>query len=134
VIAVASFNILSSLTMAVKNKQAHIAILKTMGASPEFLARVFVLQGLYNALLGIVSGTLIGVGLSLYLSDIIRGLEKFFGVAVLSGDIYFIDFLPTQLQWTDVVVTVILALLLSVLATLYPAKKAANVVAAKFLH
>lgn len=74
------------------------------------------------------------MGLSLYLSDIIRGLEKFFGVAVLSGDIYFIDFLPTQLQWTDVVVTVILALLLSVLATLYPAKKAANVVAAKFLH
>ena len=53
---------------------------------------------------------------------------------MLSGDIYFIDFLPTQLQWTDVVVTVILALLLSVLATLYPAKKAANVVAAKFLH
>jgi lipoprotein-releasing system permease protein len=134
VIAVASFNILSSLTMAVKNKQAHIAILKTMGASPEFLARVFVLQGLYNALLGIISGTLIGVGLSLYLSDIIRGLETFFGVAVLSGDIYFIDFLPTQLQGTDVVVTVILALSLSVLATLYPAKKAANVVAAKFLH
>ncbi len=134
VIAVASFNILSSLTMAVKNKQAHIAILKTMGASPEFLARVFVLQGLYNALLGIVSGTLIGVGLSLYLSNIIRGLETIFGVAVLSGDIYFIDFLPTQLQGMDVVVTVLLALVLSVLATLYPAKKAANVLAAKFLH
>ena len=56
------------------------------------------------------------------------------GVAVLSGDIYFIDFLPTQLQGMDVVVTVLLALVLSVLATLYPAKKAANVLAAKFLH
>lgn len=134
VIAVASFNILSSLTMAVKNKQAHIAILKTMGASPEFLARVFVLQGLYNALLGIVSGTSLGVLLSLYLSDIIRALERVFGVAVLSGDIYFIDFLPTQLQGLDVVVTVVIALLLSVVATLYPAKKAANVVAAEFLH
>jgi lipoprotein-releasing system permease protein len=134
VIAVASFNILSSLTMAVKNKQAHIAILKTMGASPEFLARVFVLQGLYNSLLGIISGTLIGVGLSLYLSDIIRALENFLGVAVLSGDIYFIDFLPTQLQGIDVAITVLLALVLSVLATLYPAKKAANVIAAKFLH
>ncbi len=134
VIAVASFNILSSLTMSVKNKQSHIAILKTMGANADFVATVFVLQGLYNAFLGILSGTVIGMLLSLYLSDIIRLFETTVGTQVLSGDIYFIDFLPTQLHVFDVLVTVGIALLLSVLATVYPARKAAKVVAAEFLH
>lgn len=134
VIAVASFNILSSLTMAVKNKQSHIAILKTMGASPVFLSRIFMLQGLYNAGIGIISGTSVGIVLSLYLSDIIRFVEGVLGLALLSGDIYFIDFLPTELQSVDVVLTVFIALGLSIVATLYPAKKAANVVAAEFLH
>ena len=77
--------------MAVKNKQSHIAILKTMGASPLFLSRVFVLQGLYNAGIGIISGSTIGVILSLYLSDMIRWIEDILGITVLSGDIYFID-------------------------------------------
>ena len=134
VIAVASFNILSSLTMAVKNKQSHIAILKTMGASPLFLSRVFVLQGLYNAGIGIISGSTIGVILSLYLSDMIRWIEDILGITVLSGDIYFIDFLPTELESVDVILIVCIALCLSMIATIYPAKKAANVIAAKFLH
>lgn len=134
VIAVASFNILSSLTMAVKNKQSHIAILKTMGASPLFLSRVFILQGLYNAGIGIISGTTIGVILSLYLSDMIRWIEEILGITLLSGDIYFIDFLPTELKSVDVILIVCIALCLSMIATIYPAKKAANVIAAKFLH
>ncbi|CAI8179385.1 MAG: Lipoprotein-releasing system transmembrane protein LolE [Glaciecola sp. HTCC2999] len=134
VIAVASFNILSSLTMAVKNKQSQIAILKTMGASPLFLSRIFMLQGLFNAGIGIISGTSLGIIFSVYLAQIIRFFEGLLGVAMLSGDIYFIDFLPTELHLIDVLLTVFIALGLSMIATVYPAKKAANLVAAEFLH
>ncbi|GEA11280.1 lipoprotein-releasing ABC transporter permease subunit [Alteromonas sp. KUL49] len=126
VIAVACFNIVSSLVMAVREKQQAIAILKTMGATDSLIAQAFILQGAINGVIGTTVGVVLGVIVAPNLSNIVVALESALGVEVLSGDIYFIDFLPSQLAWSDVVITAGVALLLSVLATLYPAKKAAS--------
>lgn len=134
VIAVACFNIVSSLVMAVKEKQASIAILKTMGATDGQIRRTFLFQGLLNGVTGVFWGTLLAVMIAPNLSVIVAWLEDLLGVKVLSGDIYFIDFLPSQLQITDVLITVVVALMLSVLATLYPASKAASIQPARALY
>ncbi|NVK55381.1 MAG: lipoprotein-releasing ABC transporter permease subunit [Alteromonadaceae bacterium] len=134
VIAVACFNIVSSLVMAVKEKQSSIAILKTMGATDQQIRRSFIYQGLINGVTGVFWGTLLAVIIAPNLSTIVATLEGWLDVKVLSGDIYFIDFLPSQLQSTDVVITVTVALLLSGLATLYPASKAAGIQPARALH
>ena len=134
VIAVACFNIVSSLVMAVKEKQASIAILKTMGATDNQIRKTFVYQGLLNGITGVFWGTLLAVVIAPNLSVVVGKFETLLGMKVLSGDIYFIDFLPSQLQINDVIVTVIVALLLSVLATLYPAHKAATIQPARALH
>ncbi|TKB44115.1 lipoprotein-releasing ABC transporter permease subunit LolE [Thalassotalea mangrovi] len=132
-IAVASFNIVSSLIMAVNEKKGDIAILKTMGATPQTLMLAFIVQGLVNGILGCLLGGLAGVWLSQHLTAIIRQIEQWFGVNFLSGDIYFIDFLPTHLQASDVITTICAALLLSLLATLYPAWRATKVEPAQVL-
>ncbi|WP_371372768.1 lipoprotein-releasing ABC transporter permease subunit LolE [Thalassotalea aquiviva] len=133
VIAVASFNIVSSLFMAVNDKKSDIAILKTMGASPTTLMLTFVYQGTVNGLLGCFFGGVFGVYLSLNLTGIALAIESTLGITFLSSDIYFIDFLPTQLQWPDVIVTIVAALILSLLATLYPAWRASKIDPAKVL-
>ena len=134
VIAVACFNIVSSLVMAVKEKQASIAILKTMGATDNQIRNTFVFQGLLNGFIGVFWGTLLAVIIAPNLSLIVGKLEDLLGIKVLSGDIYFIDFLPSQLQTNDVLLTVLVAMVLSVLATLYPAQKAAAIQPARALH
>ncbi|QJR79466.1 lipoprotein-releasing ABC transporter permease subunit [Alteromonas pelagimontana] len=134
VIAVACFNIVSTLVMAVREKQAAIAILKTMGAGDALIRRVFVIQGLINGVIGIVSGTAMALLIAPNLSAIMRALESLLGVTLLSGDIYFIDFLPSQLKASDVIVTVVVAFILCVLATLYPAHKAVKVAPASALN
>lgn len=134
VIAVACFNIVSSLVMAVKEKQSSIAILKTMGATDSQIRKTFVYQGLLNGVTGVFWGTLLAVITAPNLSFLVAKLEGLLGVKVLSGDIYFIDFLPSELQLNDVLLTVIVAILLSVLATLYPAQKAAAIQPARALH
>ncbi len=134
VIAVACFNIVSSLVMAVREKQQAIAILKTMGATDTLIAQAFILQGAINGFIGTFVGVALGVLVAPNLSRIVGTIESALGVEVLSGDIYFIDFLPSQLLWSDVVVTASVALLLSVLATLYPARKAANLKPASALN
>ena len=134
VIAVACFNIVSSLVMAVKEKQASIAILKTMGATDNQIRNTFVFQGLLNGFIGVFWGTLLAVITAPNLSLIVAKLEDLLGIKVLSGDIYFIDFLPSQLQANDVLLTVLVAIVLSVLATLYPAQKAAAIQPARALH
>ena len=134
VIAVACFNIVSSLVMAVKEKQASIAILKTMGATDSQIRNTFVFQGLLNGFIGVFWGTLLAVITAPNLSLIVAKLEDLLGIKVLSGDIYFINFLPSQLQANDVLLTVSVAIVLSVLATLYPAQKAAAIQPARALH
>jgi len=134
VIAVACFNIVSSLVMAVREKQPAIAILKAMGATDALIRRTFMIQGALNGLIGLV----VGVGLALLvapnLSAIVKGLEQLIGIELLSGDIYFIDFLPSELMWQDVLITSVVAFILSILATLYPAHKASKILPAQSLH
>lgn len=134
VIAVACFNIVSSLVMAVRDKQASIAILKTMGATDTLIRNTFVLQGVINGVVGVTVGVALAVIVAPNLSEIVRFIESGLGVEILSGDIYFIDFLPSSMHWQDVVVTMIVAMLLSVGATLYPAQKAANISPSSALH
>ena len=114
-------------------KRGDIAILKTMGAEASVIMATFMFQGLVNGVVGCLVGTLLGITISLNLTDIVIGLETFFNVKMLSGDVYFIDFLPTHLSQSDVVATVITALTMSLLATLYPAWQATKVQPAQVL-
>ncbi|NTS77654.1 lipoprotein-releasing ABC transporter permease subunit LolE [Catenovulum sp. SM1970] len=133
VIAVACFNIVSTLVMAVNERAGDIAILRTMGATQASIIKSFTLQGLYNGLIGVFWGTSLGVLATLYLSDLIGALESALGMQFLSGDVYFIDFLPTQLQVQDVILTVVVAIIMSTLATLYPAFRASRLQPAQVL-
>nr|WP_319555842.1 lipoprotein-releasing ABC transporter permease subunit LolE [uncultured Vibrio sp.] len=126
VIGVACFNIVSTLMMAVKDRAAEIAILRTMGAKDSLIKRIFVWQGVFSGVLGSLVGSVIGVLVALNLTPLITGLEHLVGHHFLSGDIYFVDFLPSQLQWPDVALVSITAIVLSLLATWYPASRAAK--------
>lgn len=134
VIGVACFNIVSSLVMAVREKQAAIAILKTMGASDSLIRTIFILQGIINGVVGITTGVLLALLIAPNLSTIVMFVENALGIEVLSGDIYFIDFLPSELYWGDVGITIAVALTLCVLATLYPAQKAVKISPSSALH
>ena len=134
VIAVACFNIVSSLVMSVREKQSAIAILKTMGASDALIRSTFIFQGVLNGAVGVFFGVLAALLVAPNLSDIVKFVESALGIELLSGDIYFIDFLPSLLYWQDVVVTAFVALVLSVVATVYPAIKAAKVNPSSALH
>jgi len=132
-IAVACFNIVSTLVMSVNEKQGEVAMLKTMGAENGVIIRVFMLQGMINGLIGTVFGVLLGVVVAINLSAIALQIEQVLGVQFLSGDIYFIDFLPSDLQWPEVFITAAIALSLSMLSTIYPAIKATKVSPAEVL-
>lgn len=133
VIAVASFNIVSTLIMAVNDKKGDIAILKTMGASTAMVMITFIVQGLVNGVLGCLAGGILGVYIALNLTDMMTSLESLLGSKFLSGDVYFIDFLPTALNWNEVAITLATALLMSLLATIYPAWRATKVEPAQVL-
>ncbi|OFA33193.1 cell division protein FtsX [Glaciecola punicea] len=134
VIAVACFNIVSALVMSVKEKSKEIAILKTIGATNTDIGSIFILKGLYHGLKGALVGTVVGVLLALYLPEIITLIEVVLGTQVFSGDIYFTGSIPSKLDWLDVVITVSLVIVISTIATLYPAKQAANVEPTANLH
>ncbi|MEQ3653004.1 MAG: FtsX-like permease family protein [Glaciecola sp.] len=127
VICVACFNIVSSLVMSVKEKTKEIAILKSMGAENKLLRQVFVIKGLINGLYGATVGTILGVLSAIYLAEISGFIETLFNFSLLGDGVYFINFIPSDLQLVDVLATYFLAIVLCVLATLYPAHKAANV-------
>ncbi|ASP48877.1 lipoprotein-releasing ABC transporter permease subunit LolE [Cognaticolwellia beringensis] len=133
VIAVASFNIVSTLIMAVNEKKSDIAILKTMGAKSSTIMTSFMFQGLMNGIVGCALGASLGILISLNLTDIIRAIETTLSMEFLSSDVYFIDFLPTLLRQQDVINTVITALAMSLLATIYPAWRATKVEPAQVL-
>ncbi|WP_391087491.1 lipoprotein-releasing ABC transporter permease subunit LolE [Vibrio sp. NH-UV-68] len=126
VIGVASFNIVSTLMMAVKDRAGEIAILRTMGASDGLVKRIFVWQGVFSGVLGSIAGSIIGVVVALNLTPMISALEQLIGHQFLSGDIYFVDFLPSQVAWVDVVLVSSTAIGLSLMATWYPASRASR--------
>lgn len=133
VIGVACFNIVSTLVMAVKDKSGDIAVLRTLGAKDGLIRAIFVWYGLLAGLFGSLCGVIIGVVVSLQLTPIIEWIEKLIGHQFLSSDIYFIDFLPSELHWLDVFYVLVTALLLSLLASWYPARRASNIDPARVL-
>lgn len=133
VIGVACFNIISTLVMAVKDKQGDIAIQRTLGANDGFIKQIFLWYGLIAGMKGAVIGVIVGVVLSLNLTAIIRFFENLFEVKLLSGGIYFIDFLPSEIHWLDIVWVLSATMVLSLLASLYPAVRASKLEPAKVL-
>ena len=133
VIGVACFNIVSTLIMAVKDKQGDIAIMLTLGANNGFIKQIFIWYGLLAGMKGCLIGIVLGVVLALNLTPIIQGIETLLGKKLLSDGIYFVDFLPSELHWFDVVLVLVAALVLSLLASLYPASRAAKLQPAQVL-
>jgi len=133
VIAVACFNIVSTLVMAVNEKRSDIAILKTMGAGKWSLRAIFIVQGAFNGFIGSLVGASLGVYLSINLSDLFSAFENLIGHKLISGDIYFIDYLPSQVNYQQVMVITVIGFIMSVLATIYPAWTASNIEPAREL-
>ena len=133
VIGVACFNIVSTLIMAVKDKQGDIAIMRTLGANNAFIKRIFIWYGLQAGMKGCLIGIVLGIILALNLTTFIQGIEWVIGKKLLSGDVYFVDFLPSELHWFDVLIVLVAALALSLIASLYPASRAAKLQPAQVL-
>ena len=133
-IAVAAFNLVVSLIMIVRDKRGDIAILRTLGASPALIQRIFLWQGCLIGLFGIAIGVVLGVIGSLQVSNLAAWIERRFGMQLLNPEVYPLDFLPSQLAADDVLTVVAGVLLLSLLATLYPARRAAAVQPAQALR
>ena len=133
VIGVACFNIVSTLIMAVKDKQGDIAIMRTLGANNAFIKRIFIWYGLQAGMKGCLIGIVLGIILALNLTTFIQGIEWIIGKKLLSGDVYFVDFLPSELHWLDVLMVLVAALALSLIASLYPASRAAKLQPAQVL-
>lgn len=134
VVAVAAFNIVSTLVMVVKDKQSDIAILRTSGAAPGGILRIFMTQGTIIGLVGTLAGLLLGVGISLNLESIVAGIEWLIGSKVLAADVYFISDLPAELKPVDVLAVCGIALALAFLATVYPAWRGARTPPAEALR
>ncbi|MBL0907919.1 lipoprotein-releasing ABC transporter permease subunit LolE [Pectobacterium carotovorum] len=133
VIGVACFNIVSTLVMAVKDKSSDIAVLRTLGAPDGLIRAIFIWYGLLAGLLGSVIGAVVGVIATLQLTPIIQGIEALIGHKLLSGDIYFIDFLPSELHLMDVFIVLGTSLVLSLIASWYPARRASRIDPARVL-
>lgn len=133
VIGVACFNIVSTLVMAVKDKSSDIAVLRTLGAKDGLIRAIFIWYGLLAGLLGSVSGVVVGVLVALNLTPVMRVVEHFTGHQLLAGDIYFIDFLPSELHWLDVAIVLATAIGLSLIASWYPARRASRIDPARVL-
>jgi lipoprotein-releasing system permease protein len=134
IIAVAAFNLVSTLVMTVKDKQSDIAILRTLGASPRSIMKIFIVQGTLVGLLGSALGVLLGVTVALNVDVIVPAIERVLGIQFLSKEIYLISEIPSELRWPDVTSIGGLAVLLAFLATLYPSWKAARINPAQALR
>lgn len=134
VIAVAAFNIVSTLVMVVKDKQSDIAILRTVGAKPSSILQIFITQGSIVGVAGTLAGVLLGVLLALNLEAIVGFLENVFGIKFLAADVYFISDLPSELRYGDVAKIAGIALALALISTLYPAWVAARTAPAEALR
>jgi len=134
VIAVAAFNIVSTLVMVVKDKQSDIAILRTIGARPMSILKIFITQGSIVGVTGTLAGVGLGILLALNLEAIIGFVESVFGIKFLAADVYFISDLPSDLQYADVALVAVIALVLALISTIYPAWVAARTAPAEALR
>ena len=134
IVAMGAFNLVSSQVMLVTDKQADIAILRTLGLTPGGVMKVFMVQGSLIGIIGTVAGVIGGIVLTLNLERILEAIEAVFHVTLLPEDVYYITGLPTDMQVSDVVVITISALVMSFLATLYPAWRAARTQPAEALR
>lgn len=134
IVAVAAFNIVSTLVMAVTDKRSDIAIMRTFGASPSSIMQIFIIQGALIGVIGTAIGAVFGVLIALNIDTIIPFLENLFQVQFLAKDVYYISDLPSQLIWSDVITIVVLSFVLSLLATLYPSWKASQINPAEALR
>jgi len=132
IVLVAAFNIVSSLVMVVTDKKSDIAILRTLGASPATITKIFMVQGTVIGVIGTVAGAILGVAFASSVSNIIDWFNTALGLHLF--DAYFINYLPSYLRWQDVALIVSVSLLLSFLATIYPALRAAKVQPAEALR
>ena len=127
IIGVAAFNIVASLVMVVTDKTNDIAILRTLGMGPNGVVRIFFVQGAMIGWAGVLVGVLLGIVLAINVPVIVPVLEQLFGFQIMPGDVYYVTRIPSELEWADVTVISIAAFLLTSLATLYPARRAALV-------
>ncbi len=134
IVAVAAFNIVSTLVMAVTDKQSDIAILRTLGASPRSIMKIFIVQGVVIGLIGTLAGSVCGVLLALNLNVVVPFIEHLFGVQFLAKDVYYISELPSDLRYHEVFMVSGLSFLISLLATLYPSWRASKTQPAEALR
>jgi len=134
IVAVAAFNLVSTLVMAVTDKRADIAILRTLGATPFSIIKIFVVQGSLIGVIGTALGVVGGIVIALNVDVVVPAIERLFSVQFLAKDVYYISELPSDLQLRDVVTVGLMSLLLSLLATLYPSWRASRVNPAEALR
>ena len=134
IIAVAAFNLVSTLVMVVTDKHPDIAILRTLGASPGTIMKIFVVQGAVIGVIGTLIGVVAGVLLAVNIDVVVPFIERVIGAKMLSPEVYYLTELPSDLRWNDVWTTVVIALSLSLAATLYPSWRASRVNPAEALR
>jgi len=134
IILVAAINIISTLVVAVTDKQADIAILRTLGAAPGSIMQIFVVQGMVIGVIGTLVGTLTGIVTALNIDVIVPAIERAFHFQILSREVYYISELPSDLHISDVVVSGVVSLFLSFVATLYPSWRASRLNPAEALR
>lgn len=134
IIAVAGFNTVSSLVMLVTDKQAEIAVLRTLGATKRQILSVFMVQGTAIGLIGIAVGVVLGVVGALTIADILSWIENTFNIEFLNANVYFISYIPSELKWSDVTIIAVASFMISVVSTIYPAWKASRISPAEALR
>jgi len=134
IVAVAAFNLVSTLVMTVTDKRADIAILRTLGASPKSIMGIFVVQGAMVGVIGTLAGLLLGLGIAFNIDVLVPALERLLNASFLPKDIYLISRMPSEPQYADIMPIVVIALILAFLATLYPSWRASRVNPAEALR
>jgi lipoprotein-releasing system permease protein len=134
IIAVAAFNLVSTLVMTVTDKQADIAILRTLGSSPRSIMKIFMIQGALVGVMGTLAGVGLGVLVALNIDVIVPFIERLLGIQFLSKDIYLISEIPSDMRWPDVVKIGGVSILLAFVATIYPSFAASRVKPAEALR
>jgi len=134
IVAVAAFNLVSTLVMTVTDKRADIAILRTLGASPRSIMGVFMVQGAMAGVLGTLGGLVLGLLIAFNIGTIVPALERLFNASFLPGSIYLISRMPSDPRASDIVPIALISLLLAFIATLYPSWRASRVQPAQALR